>query len=210
MKLTRGQRWWVAGGVAGLAFLTICFFTWPSRVLQLPLIVHDQPQAADVVIVLGAGARSHGDPLPPQAKERVERGAELMKQGLASAMIISGGLSKSSGYIEADLMKAYAVAQDLPAENIIEEKTSTSTWENAINSLEIMRRNNWQTALIVTSSYHTYRACAIFHHLRASVRCIAAPLNIIPTDSVYERLTDFRSVVREYGAVVLYGVTGRL
>jgi hypothetical protein len=33
---------------------------------------------------------------------------------------------------------------------------------------------------------------------------MAAPLNIIPTDTVYERLTDFRSVAREYGAIVYF------
>ncbi len=204
MRGWKKSRWWIGGATLATAIASLCLTTWPTELLQLPLTIHEQPQAADVVIVLGAGARKHGEPLPPQAKERIQRGVNLVKQGFASTMIVAGGLNKHSGYVEADLMKPDAVSQGLSADNVIEENRSINTWENAVNSLGIMDRNNWHSALVVTSPYHTLRACAVFRKLKATVHCIAAPLSIIPTNTVYERLTDFRSVVREYGAMVLF------
>ncbi len=187
-----------------IVVLNLLMTNWPAAVFQLPLTVYDRPRSADVVIVLGAGARKHGQPLPPQAKERIQQGYSLLQQGYAPTMIVAGGLSKQSGLIEADLMKAYAISIGLPSEQIVVENRSINTWENAVNALDIMKRNNWESALVVTSPYHTLRACTIFHKLRAEVKCIAAPLSLIPTDSVYERLTDFRSVIREYGAIVYF------
>ncbi len=203
-------KWIVAGTVVMIAAWFICFTTWPAEFLALPLTIYESPQKADVVIVLGAGARKHGEPLPPQAKERVIRAVGLMQQGYAPAIIVAGGLNIHSGFVEAKLMAPYAVSRGVDAAQIIQEDQSKNTWENAVNSLAIMQRNGWQSALVVTSSYHTLRACTIFRKLRADVRCLATPLSTIPTNTVYERLTDFRSVAREYGALVLNLVQGRL
>lgn len=200
----------VSGALVVVAAWSVSFTTWPAELLALPLTVYQSPRPADVVIVLGAGARKRGDPLPPQAKERIIRGAGLVQQGYAPAMIVAGGYSKHSGYVEAQLMKPFAVSRGIAPAQVIEEDQSKNTWENAVNSLAVMQRNGWQSALVVTSSYHTLRACTIFRKLQADVRCIAAPLSIIPTDTVYERLTDFRSVVREYGAMVYNLVQGKL
>lgn len=203
-------RWWIVGGLVMALFMAVCFFTWPSQLLQLPLVVHEQPQAADVIIVLGAGTRRHGEPMPPQAKERVQHSMKLIAEGYAPSMIVAGGVSKHSGYIEAELMRNYALSQGLSEEKIIAENQSINTLENAVNSLEIMKQNNWHSALVVTSPYHTWRACTIFRKLKASVRCISAPLNIIPTNTVYERLTDLRSIIREYGAIIHNILHGRI
>lgn len=204
--MTKAKKiaWWISGGTVVFIAVNLLFTAWPAELLQLPLVVYNSPRAADVVIVLGAGARKNGEPLPPQAKERVQRGVNLVAQGYAPTMIVAGGLSKQSGYVEADLMKTYAMSLGLSGDQIVEENRSINTWENAVNSLDIMSRNEWQTALVVTSPYHTLRACAIFHKLKATTSCIGAPLNIISTDTVYERLTDFRSVAREYGAIVYF------
>lgn len=196
--------WWSVSFVVVVVALNVLFMTWPAGVLQMPLVVNEEPRTTDVIIVLGAGARKHGDPLPPQAKERVQRGVQLLNEGYAPRMIVAGGLSKQSGYVEAELMQTYAMQLGVPSDSIVKESSSKNTWENAVNALEIMRRNEWDDALVVTSSYHTLRACMIFRKLKATVRCVAAPLSTIPTDTIYERLTDFRSVAREYGAIVYF------
>jgi len=205
----RFKKYWlfIASVVIALPALAM-FFTWPAELLQVPLIRQDQAQSTDVIVVLGAGARAHGEPLPPQGKERVMLGLDLVDQGYASTVIMSGGLSKQSGFVESDLMKTYAVSLGGTADDVIVENRSTSTWENAMYVQEIMQRNKWDDALVVTSPYHTFRSCAIFHKLGMTVKCISAPLNLIPTDTFYERLTDLRSVVREYGAIVYYFFRG--
>lgn len=42
-------------------------------------------------------------------------------------------------------------------EHLILEEDSTSTWTNATNSIDIMEDNNWDSALVVTTDYHTRR-----------------------------------------------------
>lgn len=208
MKKRSKKIWWTIGGIMFAAIANIILFTWPSEFLQLPLISRDRAEQADVIIVLGAGARKHGESLPPQGKERVMLGLDLVEQGYASTVIMSGGLSKQSGHVESDLMKKYAVSLRASADSVITENRSTSTWENALYVQEIMQRNNWDDALVVTSPYHTFRSCAIFRKLHMSVTCLPASLKLIPTDTLYERLTDFRTVVREYGAIIYYFFRG--
>lgn len=204
--MTKAQRisWFIVSGVAATIALCLCFTTWPTEFLALPLTVYEQPRQMDTIIVLGAGSRRQGDPLPPQAKERVQRGVDLLTQGYAPRIILAGGKNEKTGYTESALMYTYALGIGARADQLIEENQSTDTWENANNSLAIMRRNDWHSAVVVTSSYHTLRSCTIFHKLKATVRCVAAPLSMIPTNTVYERLMDFRSVVREYGAIVYF------
>jgi uncharacterized SAM-binding protein YcdF (DUF218 family) len=101
-------------------------------------------------------------------------------------------------------MAEIALADGATTEQVVQEPRSKNTWENATESLAIMKERGWKTALIVTSPYHTFRACAIFHKQQADVRCIAAPLRTEASHTLYERMMDLRSVVREYGAIVYF------
>jgi len=40
---------------------------------------------------------------------------------------------------------------------LILEEEATSTWTNATNMIEIMEENNWDSAIVVTTDYHTRR-----------------------------------------------------
>lgn len=195
-------KWWVVGfgAVAGL----IMFTNWPTEVLMKPLTIHEDVQTADVIIVLGAGTRRRADPLPPQAHARVAAGTDLLRRNFAKGMIVAGGYSKKTRLTEARLMAQDALDTGAPTELVVQEDQSKNTWENAVNSMAIMGQNGWKTALVVTSPYHTYRSCAIFRKLGATVRCIAAPMRTAASNSVYEHIMDFRSVIREYGALVLF------
>lgn len=54
---------------------------------------------------------------------------------------------------------AYNVPNYLDAvaesEQLILEENSTSTWANATHSIDIMEEYNWDSALVVTTDYHT-------------------------------------------------------
>lgn len=212
-RLIRRWRWRRALWIGALTLVVglgsvVSATNWLSETLAKPLTLHETPVSSDVIIILGAGTKKSGDHLPTQAKERVQVGLQLYHEAIASRLLMSGGLSKTTGSIEADLMKTYALTQGADTDVVLEETQSTSTRENAEFSLAFMEQSSWQNATVVTSSYHTYRACAVFRKLQGNVRCIAAPLTTIPTDSFSERWSDFRSVVREYGAIVYYKLKG--
>lgn len=204
------RRWWIVGAVTFILGVLIVATPWPSDVLSWPLITNDQPlKPADTIIVLGAGTRRGSDPLPTQAKLRTDKGFELWRAGLAPTVIISGGKSKITGLIESNIMAAYAIDRGLPIENILLEERSTSTRENAEGSLKLMAERDLTTAIVVTSSYHTWRSCRVFRALAGSIQCAAATTHP-ESENFYERMVNLRSVIREYGAIILYAFRGYL
>ena len=205
-KLRRGH--WI-----GLAAATIFIFSvttsWPTLWLQAPLIVDEAPRASDVIIVLGGGTRRGSDPLPQQVKDRLARGAEIYNYGYAPAVIVTGGLSRQSGLVEADAMEPHMINHlKIPSQTVFKERQARSTYENALYSKEIMKNHDWKTAIVVTSAYHTFRSCQVFRAFAMDVRCMAAPID--DHGSMHERLINLRSVVREYGAIIYYWIRGKL
>jgi uncharacterized SAM-binding protein YcdF (DUF218 family) len=57
-------------------------------------------------------------------------------------------------------MKRHAVHLGVPEDAIILDYgwNNQGTWDNAINSLKIVKENNFKTAIVVTSNYHTRRS----------------------------------------------------
>jgi len=175
-----------------------------TNLLMVPVTEDQSLRRSDVIIVLGAGSRTTTPHLPPQADARVATGVELLKDGWAPKIIVSGGYNKHTDLTEAPLMAEIAYSKGANQPQVILEPTSKNTWENATNSLAIAKANGWKTALVVTSPYHTWRACMIFKKQMADVHCIAAPLRTERSHTAYERLMDTRSVLREYGAIVYF------
>lgn len=184
--------------------------TWIRDGLQAPLVTKEQPQPADVIIVLGSGTQLQGDHVPPQAKQRVRQAIALWRNGQAGRVILSGGRDDNTKLVEADTMADFASALGLPNNVILEERISKNTFQNAIFSLDLMKENGWRTAIVVTSPYHTWRACQIFRKQKADVHCVAAPYSLFPANSFLDHLNDTISVVREYGAIVYNWVKGEL
>ena len=204
---SRWYRWWWLWLV--LIATVLCLATpWPSQWLAAPLSVNEAPRKSDVIIILGAGTRHGPDPMPQQAKQRVAAGVDLWQHKWAERVIVSGGVSPKTGKTEAILMKQFATSVGAPAENVLQELESRNTYENIVNSQQVMKQHDWQTALLVTTSYHTWRACRIAHQLEVDVRCIAAPLTEGPSNRFYERMVNLRSVVREYGAILYFLIRG--
>jgi uncharacterized SAM-binding protein YcdF (DUF218 family) len=213
-RLIRRWRWrrvfWGLVVVGIVAVILSGTTTWIRDGLMGPLVLPDTPTKADVIIVLGAGLRPGNDPVPPQAKQRTLEGIQLWNEHFADHVILSGGFNTRTKKVESIEMAAFAEANGLPSGAIVTEERSRDTYENAKYSLEIMATQGWKTALVVTTPYHTYRACRLFGKQGASVHCIAAPFSLYPVNSFYERLMDTRSVVREYGAIVYNLLKGNL
>lgn len=196
------RRWLIAGVLSILVILSLVT-PWPTDVLARPLTTHENPQTADVIIILGSGTRRGPDPLPTQARLRVDQGVALWRNGAADAVIFSGGLSKTTGLVESDVMAKYAVTAGLPEETILRERASTSTRENAEQVLKVMNEKKYDTAIVVTSSYHTWRACRVFRRMHITITCAAATIHQ-PPEKFSDRFSNLQSVLREYIAIGYY------
>jgi len=119
-------------------------------------------------------------------------------------MILAGGLVKGASYTESEIMRAYVEILGVAPGDIFEEKSSSSTYENAVFSKVIMDNNNWHTAMLVTSDYHTERACNVFKKLDIQVICLSAPPDEGFKNNAFRNLIDAKSIIREYLATFYY------
>ncbi|MCD6521103.1 MAG: YdcF family protein [Anaerolineae bacterium] len=146
----------------GCLFLIILLFLlvlshrwWLGAVAQL-LVVDQPPAQADAILVLGGGDGS-----------RQERAIELYQQGWAPLIISSGDkphvpvLDKTFAELGAD----YMVARGIPRQTILLLKTPISTYEEALESLQLAQKRGLRALLVVTDNYHTRRASLVFRHV---------------------------------------------
>jgi len=150
----------------------------------------------DLIIV--AGCRVNPDGSPSLAlQRRVDRALEIYEQGVAPAVVFTGGTGDHGGS-EADAAGSYAVSRGLPASALLLEDQSNSTEENARFAAE---RFPAQRVLVVSDSYHIFRVERVFG------RYYPTAVGVGSTPRPWWRL---RGSLREVLAVGWYGVTGRL
>ncbi len=115
------------------------------------LAVHDEPQNSDVIIAISGGF----------CGERIEKAIELYNKGYARKMIFSGGLiTKDISTVDLWLKRVQKLG--VAPEDIFLHRDSTSTFENALYSAKIMDQEQYKSAILVTSPYHSRRAKMVF------------------------------------------------
>jgi uncharacterized SAM-binding protein YcdF (DUF218 family) len=170
----RRRRWLRL--IATASFFLLLFLTSPvvSGTLIAVLESRYEPltlstaKAADVIVVLGGGIRDRGTLRPAvdltdEAIHRTLCGADLYLHGMAPTLLMAGGDAAivSSGPTESQAMKELAVRLGVPAEAVLVEDRSRTTYENARESRRLL--GDRTSILLVTSAYHIPRATALFH-----------------------------------------------
>jgi uncharacterized SAM-binding protein YcdF (DUF218 family) len=116
----------------------------------------DEKQDADVIIVLGAAAYESG--VTPVFAERINHAADLLKQGYADQIILTGGVAEGNSVSDAWIASQYAMDIGISEDDLILEEESAYTYENMKYSKEIMDANGFETAIIVSDPLHMKRA----------------------------------------------------
>lgn len=112
----------------------------------------------DVVLVLGCGVRK--DQPGPALKSRLDKTVDYFEKNPDVTIIVSGGQGAEEQISEALAMERYLVAHGIPAERIIKEDQSTSTYENfqfCKTVLESFAAEGGSIAFI-TNEFHIYRS----------------------------------------------------
>jgi uncharacterized SAM-binding protein YcdF (DUF218 family) len=157
----------------------------------------DQAVRSDVIIVLGAAISDEGGPGKALTR-RSEHAAELWRRGQAPMIICTGGVGAEARIrrSEADGCREVLMHHGVPRDRIVLEETSRSTEENARNARDIMVARGWTRAILVSDSYHVFRARLLFRRLGVDV--VLSPVTVARIGSPLFYLF---SVVREVGAL---------
>ncbi|WP_239614354.1 YdcF family protein [Cohnella mopanensis] len=154
----KAAMWLVSIGLIALIAWCSTLYYWISRFEGTP--APGTPIHADVGIVLGATLWNN-EP-SPGLRERLDHALSLYRSGSFKNFIVTGGLDSNGATLtEAEGMRNYLIAQGVPESNILMDSLSRSTYENLIFAQDIMDRQEWQTAVIVTHDYHGSRAADI-------------------------------------------------
>ncbi|MGF3115124.1 YdcF family protein [Facklamia sp. P12945] len=88
------------------------------------------------------------------------KAAELIQEGYVTShsMIVS----PLNEFIGTKPLIDFITDTGLSEDQVIGELEATSTWTNATNSIAIMEERGWQTALVVTTDYHSRRTRLAF------------------------------------------------
>ncbi len=113
----------------------------------------------DCILILGAGVWK--DKPSPMLKDRLEKGIELYKAGVAPKIIMSGDHGKES-YDEVNLMKEYAIEKGVPSEDIFMDHAGFSTYDSIYRARDIFKVKKM---IIVTQKFHLYRALYLSNKL---------------------------------------------
>ncbi len=170
---------------------------FPDRLVG-PLLLTDSTASADAIVVLGGGVT--GGCVPNlNSMRRTVRAARLLRDGRAPWLVITGGLAGGSCPV-ADGMSEFARELGVPADRIVVERESRSTWENGARTTPLLRELGVHRILLVTDRLHMRRAAGVFARHGFVVERSAVP--------VYEGHADNVSMleagVREAAALAYY------
>jgi uncharacterized SAM-binding protein YcdF (DUF218 family)/glycosyltransferase involved in cell wall biosynthesis len=203
-RVYRRTRTRIAQVVLGLAAVYLLIFNtnlvwWGAS----PLVVSAAPAAADAIVVFAGGVGESGK-AGGGAQERIAQAVALYKSGYAPVLILSSGYVYS--FQEAEVMRALAVDQGVPASAILLERRAANTYENVRFVDDILREHGWRRVLLVSSPYHMRRALLVWRKQAPDVSVIATP---VAQSQFYEHargatLEQVRGILQEYVAILGY------
>jgi uncharacterized SAM-binding protein YcdF (DUF218 family) len=151
------------------------------------------PQA-DVIIVLGGSTRAAAFPRPMaemnEAGDRLLYAAWLYQQQAAPRILLSGGHVPLLGLgdsPEAESMAEIMARLGIPPEALLLETASRNTYENAVETQNILAKEGVTRIILVTSAIHMPRAYRVF--AKTGLTVIPAPTDFLVTADDWRHLT---------------------
>jgi uncharacterized SAM-binding protein YcdF (DUF218 family) len=186
-------------GAAVLAFVLLVASTglaiwWTAR--------QDSRPASDAIVVLGT-AQYNGVP-SSIFQARLEHAIALYEDGVAPVIVTVGGKADGDLFSEAEAGQAYLSEQGVPDDALLAVPEGADTLESMRAVSTAFGDQGWTSAVIVTDPWHAMRAERMAED--AGMQAESSPTRQGP--AVQTRATQFRYILRETAAYLLYRVTG--
>lgn len=161
----------------------------------------DELPKAEAIVILGGGVKSMIPPAPMieinEAGDRVIYGAKLYKKGKSSLIITTGGRIPWRGGknlpSEAEDMTELLSLFGIPESSIIQESKSFNTYDNAVNTRQILEKLNLNHILLVTSAIHMPRAVKIFE--KQNIIVTPAPTDYLVTEADFLEEDNWQNIL---------------
>jgi uncharacterized SAM-binding protein YcdF (DUF218 family) len=162
----------------------------------------DSRPASDAIVVLGS-AQYNGVP-SSIFEARLEHARKLYEAGVAPLIVTVGGKADGDQFTEAEAGRDYLIATGVPAEALLTVPHGVDTLESIRAVADTFTDQGWSTAVLVTDPWHALRAERMAGD--AGLDAESSPTRQGP--AVQTRATQFRYILRETAAYLLYRATG--
>jgi uncharacterized SAM-binding protein YcdF (DUF218 family) len=186
-------------GAAVLALLLVISSTalaiwWNAR--------QDSRPASDAIVVLGS-AQYNGVP-SSIFEARLEHAVALYKDGVAPVVVTVGGKATGDQFTEAEAGRDYLANAGIPRDALLALPEGVDTLESMRVVATAFDEHGWTSAVLVTDPWHAMRAERMAED--AGIQAQSSPTRQGP--AVQTRATQFRYILRETAAYLLYRATG--
>ena len=162
----------------------------------------DSHPASDAIVVLGS-AQYNGVP-SSIFEARLEHAVALYEDGVAPVIVTVGGRATGDEFTEAEAGRDYLADSGIPADALLAVPEGVDTLESMRAVSTVFGERGWVSAVLVTDPWHAMRAERMAQD--AGIEAQSSPTRQGP--AVQTRATQFRYILRETAAYLLYRVTG--
>jgi uncharacterized SAM-binding protein YcdF (DUF218 family) len=186
-------------GAAVLALLLLITSTalaiwWNAR--------QDSRPSSDAIVVLGS-AQYNGVPSSIFAA-RLEHAKKLYEAGVAPVIVTVGGKATGDQFTEAEAGREYLANEGVPVKALLAVPKGVDTLESMRVVAAAFDKRGWHSAVLVTDPWHAMRAQRMAQD--SGIEATSSPTRQGP--AVETRATQFRYILRETAAYLLYRATG--
>ena len=192
----------LVGRVVGALLLAVVLLVVSTATAIWWTARQDARPTSDAIVVLGS-AQYNGVP-SSIFEARLEHALELYEDGVAPVVVTVGGKADGDMFTEAESGRAYLAEAGVPEDALL-------AVEQGVDTLESMRavgvafdERDWSSAVLVTDPWHAMRAERMAED--AGIAAESSPTRQGP--AVQTRATQFRYILRETAAYLLYRATG--
>jgi uncharacterized SAM-binding protein YcdF (DUF218 family) len=162
----------------------------------------DSRSPADAIVVLGS-AQYNGVP-SSIFEARLEHALRLYEDGVAPVVVTVGGKAAGDEFTEAAAGQAYLADAGIPDDALLAVEEGVDTLESMRAVSAEFADRGWSSAVLVTDPWHVMRTERMAED--SGIEAESSPTRQGP--SVYSRTTQFRYILRETAAYLLYRATG--
>jgi uncharacterized SAM-binding protein YcdF (DUF218 family) len=189
--------------LVGAAFLAVLLLVASTALAIWWTARQDSRPTSDAIVVLGS-AQYNGVP-SSIFEARLEHALKLYEEGVAPVIVTVGGKAAGDQFTEAEAGAQYLAENgDVPADALVAVEEGVDTLESMRAVGRVFDERGWESAVLVTDPWHAMRAERMAED--AGIEAASSPTRQGP--AVQTRATQFRYIMRETAAYLLYRVTG--
>lgn len=162
------------------------------------------PASADAVVALSGGVTADGY-LSQQGLDRTITAVTLVEQGIAPVMVFTREEREANGVRSTNVADQLRFSKLAGLQQVLTTRPVKSTRDEALAVSQIAKHREWKRIVLVTSPFHSRRACATFERVGLTVSCVPSESR----DVAIKRLIYPRDRLNAFG-LWLYETAGTL